>query len=440
MHDVDESLWPVLPHVDFFQPGSDGMVMNVRYQVYESNLMGDNPYYHSHIFQMRDTTNTGDHDVIIRGNVGYNVGSYVQQAGGIDNVSHYNNAYYKIPSDPDHINMRGAILDFNTERVDNPSIGNYLFNNIIYDTAGNYPFNIDGTSAGTGSQVDISHNLCYLALAQSGCFAADPMFVNAYEKDFHLQPDSPAKDAGKAITTVTSSSGSGVSFNVAEAKLFTDGFGIADGDMIKVGANGPVRVTSISGNTITVNRSISWNNGDGVYWRNQDTSPDIGAYEYKASGYDYGISISSPSNNQQVSGLVTVTTTPLKPENIRFVSFYIDNIPVLNDFDAPYTYSWDSSGLTQGSSHTIEVRAYPLYATSDIVKSHKISVTAGALVCPSLDMPGDLNRDGIVDSADFFIIVSDFGKTSGFNNAFSDHECNSIVDIYDIVYVASRMS
>jgi hypothetical protein len=59
---------------------------------------------------------------------------------------------------------------------------------------------------------------------------------------------------------------------------------------------------------------------------------------------------------------------------------------------------------------------------------------------PPLGIAGDLNGDGLVNSADFFIVVSDFGKTSGFNNARSDSNADNIIDIYDIVYVASRIA
>jgi hypothetical protein len=58
------------------------------------------------------------------------------------------------------------------------------------------------------------------------------------------------------------------------------------------------------------------------------------------------------------------------------------------------------------------------------------------LVC----VPGDLDGNDVVNSDDFFIIVSDFGKSSGFNNAKSDTNADNIIDIYDVVYVASRFT
>ncbi len=384
MYDVDESLWSCLPHVDFFQAGSDGMATNVMYHVYESNFMGDNPYEHSHTFQMRDSTNTGDHNMIIRGNIAYNIGSYVQQAGGIDNVFHYNNAYYRIVVE--HQDAGGGVINHNVEHVNNPSIGNYIFNNIIYDIGNNYPFGTDGTSAGSGSDVNISDNLCYLTLSHSECSTANPLFVNAGSNDFHLQSGSPAIGLGKEITTVTSPTGSGSSFDVADAGFFTDGYGIVEGDIIKVGTNAPVRISNIASNTITVESSINWNNGDGVYWRNQDTSPDIGAYEYRSGGYDYDIGITSPTNGATVSGAVPIIATSSNSEVIRYVLFYVDGIPVGQDFDSPYEYTWVATG---DGNHVIEARAYNLYASTTLWESDSVTVSVGGpAVCVDVDGDG----------------------------------------------------
>jgi len=59
---------------------------------------------------------------------------------------------------------------------------------------------------------------------------------------------------------------------------------------------------------------------------------------------------------------------------------------------------------------------------------------------PSQPVPGDLSGDGKVDVSDLSIVALDFGKTSGFNNLKSDTNGDHIVDIFDIVYVASRFT
>jgi len=108
----------------------------------------------------------------------------------------------------------------------------------------------------------------------------DPLFMNL-GGDFRLQSNSPCIDHGGFLTT-TSSSGTGTTLVVQDARYFTDGYGVVQGDLIQVGSNAPVRVTSVNynTNTITVDKSISWNKGDGVSYPYSGSAPDMGAYEY----------------------------------------------------------------------------------------------------------------------------------------------------------------
>ena len=58
--------------------------------------------------------------------------------------------------------------------------------------------------------------------------------------------------------------------------------------------------------------------------------------------------------------------------------------------------------------------------------------------CPS--SKADLDGNGKVDVSDLSIVALDFGRTSGFSNSKSDTNNDDIVDIFDIVYVASRFT
>jgi hypothetical protein len=119
-------------------------------------------------------------------------------------------------------------------------------------------------------------------------FTANPGFVNAPEKpvglhtefDFHLRTDSPARDAGGPLTT-TVGSGSGKQIQVKDAGYFYDGYGVTDGDLIRIGQNSPVRITLVNygTNTITVDRSVSWQSGDWVTLPYNGAAPDLGAHE-----------------------------------------------------------------------------------------------------------------------------------------------------------------
>jgi len=58
---------------------------------------------------------------------------------------------------------------------------------------------------------------------------------------------------------------------------------------------------------------------------------------------------------------------------------------------------------------------------------------------PCQTISGDLNNDGTVDIADLTIIATNFGRTSGFDLR-ADTDRNNEVDIFDIVFVASRFT
>jgi parallel beta-helix repeat protein len=114
----------------------------------------------------------------------------------------------------------------------------------------------------------------------------NPLFINP-SNDFHLQANSPAINAGDFLTRTTST-GSGTSVPVANAKYFSNGYGVIDGDLIKIGSNNSARVINVDydNNTITVDMSITWNTNDGVSYDYSGSRPDIGAYEYVSSEPD----------------------------------------------------------------------------------------------------------------------------------------------------------
>ena len=114
---------------------------------------------------------------------------------------------------------------------------------------------------------------------------ADPLFTNPASDNFTLRSTSPAIDAGTWLTTITSPAGSGKSFHVNDASYFYDGYGISgeNGDSIKTESGEEATIIEIIGNRITVDRIISWTNGDGLALKYYGSSPDVGAQEYQFS-------------------------------------------------------------------------------------------------------------------------------------------------------------
>lgn len=109
----------------------------------------------------------------------------------------------------------------------------------------------------------------------------DPRFVNVAARDFRLLPASPARDSGGTLTT-TRSAGSGTVIPVQEVWYFSDGFGLQDGDRIRIGDNAPVTVTGVNytNRTLSINRSVTWENQDHINYDYAGNGPDMGAYEF----------------------------------------------------------------------------------------------------------------------------------------------------------------
>ncbi|MEM2174762.1 MAG: Ig-like domain-containing protein, partial [Candidatus Micrarchaeia archaeon] len=71
------------------------------------------------------------------------------------------------------------------------------------------------------------------------------------------------------------------------------------------------------------------------------------------------VSITSPTNNQIVSGNVTIEVSASDTNGIQRVEFYIDNVKVGEDNSSPYTYTWNTNQSGDGI-HTITVKGIDL--------------------------------------------------------------------------------
>jgi hypothetical protein len=102
--------------------------------------------------------------------------------------------------------------------------------------------------------------------------------------DYRPLSGSPCIDAGDFLTEVTSATGSGTTFTVSDARYFTDGLGIIQGDTIRVGnTTATIETIDYGTNTIILRYAISWQKGHPVSLPYNGAKPDIGAFEY-ASG------------------------------------------------------------------------------------------------------------------------------------------------------------
>jgi hypothetical protein len=154
---------------------------------------------------------------------------------------------------------------------------------------------------------------------------ADPLFADVSNGNFHLRQGSPARDTGGPLT-VTSSSGSGTTVPVGDARYFSDGFGLQNGDMIVVGGHHPVTVVDVDyvNNVITVNEAISWENETPVNYMYTGSGPDIGAFEE----YPMDYAISLPLVTRAHSPIVVSHASPVCGQKVLMISMLIVSILV----------------------------------------------------------------------------------------------------------------
>ena len=217
----------------------------------------------------------------------------------------------------------------------------------------------------------MSHNACERSGMHVSCIVtSDIRFVDYARDDLHLDKRSRAINAGRPMTAVTSPKGKGISFTVKEAGFFVDGFSITAGDSIKVGQERLATISKVdhATNTITVSSPISWIQGAPVVLAYQDATPDIGAYEY-CTHYSYDVTLRRPS--VAAPGKIRLVAAVSQPANVRFVEFYVDNIPVGAAAREPFALDWD--GAKPGREYHLAATAYSRFASTQPTKSASIA-------------------------------------------------------------------
>ena len=147
----------------------------------------------------------------------------------------------------------------------------------------------------------------------------DPELADPISHDFTLNYTSPCIDAG-AYLTQTNGGGTGTVIKVDEASYFFDGYDMINGDNVFIGNDTNLLITDVNykSNQITVNRSITWIDGENVSLTSYGDKPDIGAIEFiQNEANPFNFSAETPTNGSTVS----VSTSSL---SIAIVDFHGD--------------------------------------------------------------------------------------------------------------------
>lgn len=356
------------PHIDLFQ--LDDPPTGVSYSMFERNYSVSNWLGNSHggIWSSTAPYKTNNGFFIYRMNTVDHVGSYAVICTFFRDFKFYNNTWVYARS---YLASSDGFVDFDTS-----STNCFSYNNVFYNCNSNlsHVYIQDATILPTlTNDYDLNFQSGTIVPAETHQVLGDPLFVST--SDFHLQATSPGigKSGPQSFATA-----SGTSTNVVpifDAGRFCDGYGISGvlGDSIIVSGTAAATVTNIDyvNNLLYFAANLTWTNNAPI---TLDNTQDIGAYLYRAGGYIYSVAITSPVNGQGVpAGATTITTTVTNPSVVRFVRFYVDGLEIGFANSAPYNQAWTSDGLP----HTIEARAYALYADPVLAVKASVSTQAG---------------------------------------------------------------
>jgi len=200
----------------------------------------------------------------------------------------YNNTFFKNTINPESA-RENAGISFAHYSGSWVVQDNALKNNLLYKHRKTYGEYNSKTSNRTGIII-----LQIWANNYDGDALGNPQFINApttpgdpfdaATPDLRLQPTSPCKDYGTYLTKITTAGGTGTSFQVEDAGYFMDGWGVpnVEGDMIQLfGTRQKARITNVNYDTnwITLDRSVTWTQGQGVSLPYNGAAPDAGAFE-----------------------------------------------------------------------------------------------------------------------------------------------------------------
>jgi hypothetical protein len=238
-------------------------------------------------------------NVFRNANVGLGMQTYADEA--LSNTG--NRVYHNV-----FVANECAGISLGEDEIDNVFVNNILADNLGWDgdCAGDSPAqllyrgSLDGIrfanndlwGGGPGGAVILEEfaaggTLASFETARPAVFAgnleAEPRFVDPAAFDFRLEAASSLRDAGAFLTTAVGA-GSGTVLPVRDARFFFDGFGIAgeNGDTIQLAGGSEVAIVvgcELAAGRLTLDRPLSWADGQGVALAYRGSAPDVGAFE-----------------------------------------------------------------------------------------------------------------------------------------------------------------
>jgi Bacterial Ig domain len=184
-----------------------------------------------------------------------------------------------------------------------------------------------------------------------GLFGSTSMTLSGVAKG-HVWMTSGTHDTSTRVTYATSTYGTGRICAIGDSSVTEDA------------TNGCSHTTYLGYN------DPAWDNGmlvaNGVYWLANGTGGGGG------DATPPTVSITSPANGATVVGTVAINATASDNIGVSKVEFFVDGALKSTDTTSPYSYSWDSSSVANGS-HSLTAKAWD--AALNNTTSTAVSVT-----------------------------------------------------------------
>ena len=116
------------------------------------------------------------------------------------------------------------------------------------------------------------------------------------------------------------------------------------------------------------------------------------------------VSVTAPAGNAMVSGTVTISASASDNVGVTKVEFYENGVLLSAGNVAPYSYSWNTKSVANGS-YTLTAKAYDAAGNVGQSGIATVLVQNGAVVQPAKSIRGDINGDGVVDVADALLAL-----------------------------------
>jgi chitodextrinase/sulfur relay (sulfurtransferase) DsrF/TusC family protein len=157
------------------------------------------------------------------------------------------------------------------------------------------------------------------------------------------------------------------------------------------GLSSPLVTTLTSAHTVSLN-SLTADTGYHFRIRSKDAANNIavsGDYTFTTlSASDTtapSVSISAPLNLSNIGGTVNVVAEASDAVGVTKVEFYLDGALVATDATAPYTWSFDTTAVSEGG-HSLQARAYDAANNSGVSSQISITVSNADTTAPTVSI------------------------------------------------------